>query len=92
MESIYNLVPKPQVEIVKTEIYRSKYDPNAYVTYSTFGSHGTHATVWKGINEANNKVRDSNSIDFWYRCLDEQLIFFCQLFLLCFFIMFSFYF
>jgi len=56
MESIYNLVPKPQVEIVKTEMYRSKYDPNAYVTYSTFGSHGTHATVWKGINEAQNKM------------------------------------
>jgi hypothetical protein len=52
MESIYNLVPKPQAEVVKEEMYRSKYDPKAIVSYSTFGCHGTHAAIWKaGINE-----------------------------------------
>lgn len=58
MESIYNLVPKPRVEAVKEEMYRSKHDPKAIVSYSTFGCHGTHATIWKvGINEL-NKVQE----------------------------------
>jgi len=36
-ESIYNLVPEPYTEPVKPPIYRSKYDPKAPLTSSTFG-------------------------------------------------------
>jgi len=36
-ESIYNLVPEPYVEPEKTQIYRSKYDPSAPLTGSSFG-------------------------------------------------------
>lgn len=51
MESIYNLVPEPYVEPQKPPMYRSKYDPNAPLTSSTFGLHGTTATVGGGVNE-----------------------------------------
>ncbi len=50
-ESIYNLIPKPQHEEAKKSIYRSKYDPKAPLTGSTFGLHGTTVTVGNGINE-----------------------------------------
>ena len=53
-ESIYNLIPKPQQEIKKEPLYRSKYDPKAPLTGSTFGLHGTTVTVGKGINELKN--------------------------------------
>jgi len=55
-ESIYNLIPKPKQEARKKQIYRSKYDPKAPLTGSTFGLHGTTVTVGKGINEL-KKVR-----------------------------------
>mmetsp|Transcript_11733 Transcript_11733/g.23348 ORF Transcript_11733/g.23348 Transcript_11733/m.23348 type:complete len:264 (+) Transcript_11733:34-825(+) len=51
MESIYNLVPEKYVEPYKPPMYRSKYDPKAPLTSSTFGLHGTTATVGGGINE-----------------------------------------
>lgn len=50
-ESIYNLIPKPKQEACKKRIYRSKYDPKAPLSGSTFGLHGTTVTVGKGINE-----------------------------------------
>lgn len=50
-ESIYNLVPSPYVEPVKAPMYRSKYDPKAPLTSSTFGLHGTTATIGGGVNE-----------------------------------------
>ena len=50
-ESIYNLIPKPTKEETKKPIYRSKYNPKAPLTGSTFGLHGTTVTVGKGINE-----------------------------------------
>jgi len=40
MESIYNLVPEQFVEPPKPPMYRSKHDPAAPVTGSTFGTHG----------------------------------------------------
>ena len=55
-ESIYNLIPKPKKEEKKKPIYRSKYDPKAPLTGSTFGLHGTTVTVGKGINDL-KKVR-----------------------------------
>lgn len=55
-ESIYNLIPKPKQEACKKRIYRSKYDPKAPLSGSTFGLHGTTVTVGKGINEL-KKVR-----------------------------------
>ena len=51
MESIYNLVPEKYVEPYKPPMYRSKYDPKAPLTSSTFGLHGTTATVGGGVNE-----------------------------------------
>jgi hypothetical protein len=48
-ESIYNLIPKPKEHAQKKAIYRSKYDPKAPLTGSTFGLHGTTVTVGKGI-------------------------------------------
>jgi len=56
MESIYNLVPEPYVEPVKAPMYKSKYDPLQPLTSSTFGLHGTTATVGGGIEEI-KKVR-----------------------------------
>lgn len=56
MESIYNLIPKPVHESPPKSMYRSKYDPKAPLTGSTFGLHGTTVTVGKGINEL-KKVR-----------------------------------
>jgi len=50
-ESIFNLIPKPQHKEKKKPIYRSKYDPKAPITGSTFGLHGTTVTVGNGINE-----------------------------------------
>jgi len=50
-ESIYNLIPKPKQHAQKKAIYRSKYDPKAPLTGSTFGLHGTTVTVGKGIND-----------------------------------------
>uniref|UniRef100_A0A7S2PT63 Enkurin domain-containing protein n=1 Tax=Leptocylindrus danicus TaxID=163516 RepID=A0A7S2PT63_9STRA len=50
-ESIYNLVPKPKYEVEKKVMYRSKYDPNSPLVGSTFGLHGTTATVGRGVNE-----------------------------------------
>ena len=50
-ESIYNLIPKPRKEEEKKQIYRSKYNPKAPLTGSTFGLHGTNVTVGKGIND-----------------------------------------
>ena len=51
-ESIYNLIPKPTQQQKKEPIYRSKYDPKAPLTTgSTFGLHGTTATVGKGIHD-----------------------------------------
>jgi hypothetical protein len=55
-ESIYNLVPEQYTEPVKAPMYRSKYDPKAPLTSSTFGLHGTSATIGGGINEL-KKVR-----------------------------------
>ena len=59
-ESIYNLIPKPQQKAAKRPIYRSKYDPKAPLTGSTFGLHGTNVTVGRGINEL-KKVSLNNS-------------------------------
>jgi hypothetical protein len=50
-ESIYNLIPKPTKEELKKPIYRSKHDPKAPLTGSTFGLHGTVATVGRGVHE-----------------------------------------
>ena len=50
-ESIYNLIPKSTKEETKKPIYRSKYNPKAPLTGSTFGLHGTNVTVGKGIND-----------------------------------------
>lgn len=50
-ESIYNLIPEPQKRFQKKASYRSKYDPKAPLTGSTFGLHGTTVTVGQGINE-----------------------------------------
>ena len=55
-ESIFNLIPKPQKLPEKRDIYRSKYDPKAPLTGSTFGLHGTTVTVGKGINDELKKV------------------------------------
>ena len=55
-ESIYNLIPKPKQGAEKKLIYRSKYDPNAPLTGSTFGLHGTTVTVGNGVQEL-KKVR-----------------------------------
>ena len=38
-------------QVKKKPFYRSKYDPKAAITGSTFGLHGTTVTVGKGINE-----------------------------------------
>eukprot|EP00520_Triparma_pacifica_P004434 CAMPEP_0118644556 /NCGR_PEP_ID=MMETSP0785-20121206/7011_1 /TAXON_ID=91992 /ORGANISM="Bolidomonas pacifica, Strain CCMP 1866" /LENGTH=261 /DNA_ID=CAMNT_0006536341 /DNA_START=62 /DNA_END=847 /DNA_ORIENTATION=- len=51
MESIYNLVPEPYVEPQKPPMYKSKYDPLQPLTSSTFGLHGTTATVGGGIEQ-----------------------------------------
>lgn len=48
-ESIYNLVPEQYVEPAKPAMYRSKHDPNAPVTGSTFGTHGTTQLSGAGI-------------------------------------------
>jgi len=67
MESIYNLVPKPHVEAVKEEMYRSKHDPKAIVSYSTFGCHGTHANIWKvGLNELNKVQKIAVSLPVFF--------------------------
>jgi len=50
-ESIYNLIPKSTKRETKKPIYRSKYNPKAPLTGSTFGLHGTNVTVGKGIND-----------------------------------------
>lgn len=55
-ESIFNLIPKAQKLPEKKDIYRSKYDPKAPLTGSTFGLHGTTVTVGKGINDELKKV------------------------------------
>ena len=55
-ESIYNLLPKPKHSIPKEKRYKSKYDPDAPLTGSTFGLHGTTVKVGKGIKEL-KKVR-----------------------------------
>lgn len=55
-ETIFNLIPKPQKLPEKKDIYRSKYDPKAPLTGSTFGLHGTTVTVGKGINDELKKV------------------------------------
>ena len=55
-ETIYNLIPRPRKEEKRKRIYRSKYDPKAPLTGSTFGLHGTTVTVGKGINDL-KKVR-----------------------------------
>ena len=49
MESIYNFVPKPHSEIAKEPMYRSKYDPKAPLTGSTFGLRGMRNTG-KGVH------------------------------------------
>ena len=49
MESIYNLVPEQYVEPAKPAMYRSKHDPNAPVTGSTFGTQGTTQLSGAGI-------------------------------------------
>lgn len=54
-ESIYNLIPKPKKAEEKKPIYRSKYNPKAPLTGSTFGLHGTTVTVGKGINDLKKK-------------------------------------
>lgn len=51
MESIYNLIPKPPSKEIKKAMYRSKYDPNAPITGSTFGLHGTSCIAGRGVNE-----------------------------------------
>lgn len=40
-ESIYNLVPEEHVPVVKPPMYRSRHDPTAPLTGSTFGLKGT---------------------------------------------------
>ena len=50
MESIYNFVSRPGAKEVKEPLYRSKYDPKAPLTGSTFGLRGTRNTG-KGIHE-----------------------------------------
>ena len=56
-ESIYNLVPEIYVEPLKPSMYRSKYNPKAPLTSSTFGLHGTTATIGGGVN-AIKQVRE----------------------------------
>eukprot|EP00957_Ditylum_brightwellii_P190159 14475204-Ditylum_brightwellii.AAC.1 len=51
-ECIYNLVTQPKEKNTQKQgYYKSKYDPKAPLTGSTFGLHGTTVTVGKGINE-----------------------------------------
>lgn len=57
VESIYNLIEKPKQDVPKQPMYRSKYDPKAPLTGSTFGLHGTTVTVGKGINDL-KRVRE----------------------------------
>uniref|UniRef100_A0A7S2Y1M7 Enkurin domain-containing protein n=1 Tax=Fibrocapsa japonica TaxID=94617 RepID=A0A7S2Y1M7_9STRA len=47
-ESIYRLVPQEYVEVKKPAMYRSKHDPRAPVTGSTFGTHGNTQLVGAG--------------------------------------------
>jgi len=35
-ESIYNLIEKEKEEVIKQKRYKSKHDPKAQLTYSTF--------------------------------------------------------
>jgi hypothetical protein len=60
-ESIYNLIPKPVPEVARKKLYRSRYDPKAPLTGSTFGLHGTTVTVGQGVHEL-KKVRDKAPI------------------------------
>lgn len=48
-ESIYNLVPEQYVEQAKPPMYRSRHDPTAPVTGSTFGTHGTTQLHGAGV-------------------------------------------
>ena len=52
-ESIYNLVPEEYVALKKPPMYRSRHDPAAPVSGSTFGTHGT--TMLKGAGVVKNK-------------------------------------
>ena len=61
-ESIYNLIPTPQQKIEAKQRYRSKYDPKAPLSGSTFGLHGTTVTVGKGINELKKVKYKMNSL------------------------------
>ncbi|RLN83423.1 hypothetical protein BBJ28_00012908 [Nothophytophthora sp. Chile5] len=47
-ECIYNLIPRPEVQPVKPERYRSKFDPHVQPTGSTFGVRGK--TKLEGAN------------------------------------------
>mmetsp|Transcript_64154 Transcript_64154/g.75967 ORF Transcript_64154/g.75967 Transcript_64154/m.75967 type:complete len:84 (-) Transcript_64154:519-770(-) len=50
-KSIYNPIPQPKLLELKHVRYRSKYDPNAPFTSSTFRLHGTTATISQGIHD-----------------------------------------
>lgn len=48
-ESIYNLIPREYVPVSKPPMYRSRHDPTAPVTGSTFGTHGTTRPPGAGL-------------------------------------------
>lgn len=52
MESIYNLIPQPEEAINKAKMYRSKHNPRAPVTGTTFCTNTTSALP--GANLGNN--------------------------------------
>jgi hypothetical protein len=68
VESIYNLIEKPKQDVPKQPMYRSKYDPKAPLTGSTFGLHGTTVTVGKGINDL-KRVRENDEIAYQLQCI-----------------------
>jgi len=51
MESIYNLIPQPQVQVQKEQRYKSKYDPRAKPAGSTFCTNGTSALPGAGLGQ-----------------------------------------
>jgi len=52
-ESIYNLIPQPQVQVQKDKRYKSKYDPKAKPAGSTFCTNGTTSLPGSGLGDIN---------------------------------------
>lgn len=73
-ESIYNLIEKPKQDVIKKPIYRSKYDPKAPLTGSTFGLHGTYITDGKGVHDLKRVSRNINSENEFKMLTSNQII------------------